>query len=65
MSLPVSVIDMSQCKTLNPSSPLCRSVVMVPDAELAVSLTKQASEVLPSLTNFKPEKWGLPAFESH
>ena len=37
---------------------------MVPDAELAKDLTQEANEVLSSLNNFKPELWGLPAFEA-
>ena len=37
---------------------------MVPDPELAVNLTQEASEILSSLKEFKPEHWGLPAFES-
>lgn len=39
------------------------SVVMVPDAELDKGFTKDADEVLASLSTFRPEAWGLPAFE--
>lgn len=42
----------------------CRSVVMVPDPELAVNLTQEANEVISSLNAFQPELWGLPAFEA-
>ena len=37
---------------------------MVPDPELAVNLTKEASEVISSLNAFQPQLWGLPAFEA-
>ena len=37
---------------------------MVPDPELAVDLTQEASEVLSSLNDFKPELWDLPAFQA-
>ena len=43
---------------------LCRSVVMVPDPELAVRLTKEASKVVPSLEDFRPEVWGLPPYKN-
>ncbi|KAM7249676.1 hypothetical protein ACFE04_026788 [Oxalis oulophora] len=39
------------------------SVVMVPDARLDISYHKNADLVLNSLTDFKPEGWGLPPFE--
>lgn len=34
--------------------------IMVPDPEINQKLTKQATEVLSSLEDVKPEKYGLP-----
>lgn len=42
----------------------CRSVVMVPDAQLDVSHQKEADQVLTSLSDLDPSGWGLPPFES-
>lgn len=39
-----------------------RQTVMVPDPELDPKHTLEATEVLQSLADFKPELWGLPAF---
>ncbi|KAM7249709.1 hypothetical protein ACFE04_019868 [Oxalis oulophora] len=39
------------------------SVVMVPDPRLDSSHHENADQVLSSLTDFKPEEWGLPPFE--
>ena len=36
--------------------------VMVPDEQLDPANCTQADEVLTSLLEFKPEKWGLPPF---
>ncbi|XP_063851006.1 pseudouridine-5'-phosphatase-like isoform X3 [Scylla paramamosain] len=38
-------------------------VVMVPDSRLSSELTKGATEVLASLEDFKPERYGLPPFD--
>ncbi|XP_054979589.1 pseudouridine-5'-phosphatase [Sorex araneus] len=37
--------------------------VMVPDAHLSPELTAQATQVLPSLQDFRPELFGLPPFD--
>lgn len=39
-------------------------VVMVPDARLSRDLTSDATQVLSSLEEFKPEMFGLPGYES-
>ncbi len=39
-----------------------RSVVMVPDPQLDAAETRGADEVLASLEEFRPERWGLPPF---
>lgn len=41
----------------------CRHVVMVPDPNMAAASTAAADEVLSSLEAFRPERWGLPAFD--
>lgn len=38
-------------------------VVMVPDPRVDKSLTEEATIVLQSLENFKPEVFGLPPYE--
>ena len=38
------------------------SSVMVPDPQLDPALTTEADEVLSSLLQFQPERWGLPPF---
>lgn len=38
-------------------------VVMVPDPKLDASYQKDADEVLASLLDFNPSKWGLPPFQ--
>lgn len=35
---------------------------MVPDPNLSSSAAAAADEVLESLEDFEPQKWGLPAF---
>ena len=35
---------------------------MVPDSKLDPSLCREADQVLPSLLQFDPRQWGLPAF---
>ena len=44
--------------------PVClrRPVVMVPDPQLDAAEAAQADEVLTSLEEFRPERWGIPAF---
>ena len=39
-----------------------RSVVMVPDPQLDAAEAAEADVVLSSLEDFRPERWGLPAF---
>eukprot|EP00244_Chara_vulgaris_P014187 TRINITY_DN8719_c0_g1_i1.p1 TRINITY_DN8719_c0_g1~~TRINITY_DN8719_c0_g1_i1.p1 ORF type:complete len:238 (-),score=62.25 TRINITY_DN8719_c0_g1_i1:169-882(-) len=40
------------------------SAVMVPDPNLDKAYQKEADEVLTSLLEFDPSKWGLPAFDT-
>ena len=39
-----------------------RQTVMVPDPELDPKHTLEATEVLKTLEDFRPELWGLPAY---
>lgn len=40
------------------------SCVMVPDGNLDPELTREADQVLASLVDFDPARWGLPAFDA-
>lgn len=37
---------------------------MVPDPNLSSAAAAAADEVLESLEDFRPEQWGLPAFDA-
>ena len=39
-------------------------VVMVPDPQLDPALCTSASQVVKSLEHFRPEEWGLPAYQT-
>ena len=38
------------------------SVIAIPDSNMDKKLYPQASEILNSMEEFRPENWGLPAF---
>jgi hypothetical protein len=42
----------------------CRSAIMVPDPKLEVAEIALADEVVQTLEDFRPERWGLPAYDA-